>query len=163
MKKRRYLTMMAWTRQTPRRAFFFEMLCRLLPGAAAVLYIATAGWLLFTHAPELPRFGVVPGLTLALVSLLRQVIKRPRPYEKWPEATPLLRSHHKGRSCPSRHAASGLILAAAGFFIHPVLGAVQLLLALGIGATRVVAGVHFISDVLAGYGLAALCGLLFLL
>ena len=36
---------------------------------------------------------------------------------------------------------------------------VPLAAALGLGVTRVAAGVHFIGDVLAGYALAALCGI----
>ena len=50
-------------------------------------------------------------------------------------------------------------MALAGFTVHPALGTGLLAAALGIGVTRVAAGVHFIGDVLAGYALAALCGI----
>lgn len=163
MKKQHYLALMAWSRQTPRRAFFLEMLCRVLPMIAGGLYLVAAVWLLVIHAPELPRFLAVPALTLALVSLLRRALNRPRPYEVWPEATPLLRSHHRGKGCPSRHAASGLVIALAGLAVWPLLGVVLMILALAIGASRVVAGVHFLGDVLWGFGLAALCGVLLFL
>ena len=159
MKKRQYLAMMAWSRQTPRRAFFLDLLCRLLPTAAGVLYLAAAVWLLVIHAPELVRFVAVPAATLLLVSLLRRLIRRPRPYERWKEATPLLRAHKRGQGCPSRHAASALAIALAGCTVHPALGAALLMLALGVGVTRVVAGVHFVGDVLAGFALALLCGI----
>lgn len=159
MKKAQYLALMAWTRQTPRRAFFCELVCRALPAAAAAVYLAAAVWLLVTRSPALVRYAAVPALTLAAVSLLRRLIGRPRPYERWPEATPLMRARRRGQGCPSRHAASALALALAGFTVHPALGTGLLAAALGIGATRVAAGVHFIGDVLAGYALAALCGI----
>ncbi len=161
MKKKQYLALMMWSRQNPRRAFFMEMLCRTLPVVIALTYIVTAIWLLVIRADELVRFVAIPAATLALVSLVRCFYNRPRPYEKWKNAAPLLRSHHRGSSFPSRHAASALVLALAGFTVSPLMGVCLLLLALGVGASRVAAGLHFVSDVAAGYLMALICGIFF--
>ncbi len=163
MKKEQYLALMAWTRQTPRRAFFCELLCRALPAAAGAVYLGFAVWLLIVRSPALVRYAAVPALTLAIVSVLRRLIGRQRPYERWKEATPLMRSRRRGQGCPSRHAASALAIALAGFTVHPALGAGLLVAAIGIGLTRVLSGVHFIGDVLCGYALALLCGIGFLI
>ncbi len=161
MKKSQYMAVMAWSRQTPRRAFFLEMLCRLLPTVIALTYIVEAVWLLIIRADELVRFLAVPAATLAVVSLIRYLFNRPRPYEKWKNAAPLLRSHRRGNSFPSRHAASALVLALAGFTVSPIMGSILLVLALGVGISRVIAGLHFVGDVVAGYLIALLCGIFF--
>ncbi len=161
MKKSQYLNLMAWSRQTPRRAFFLEMLCRLLPAAIALTYIVTAIWLLVIRADEFVRFLAVPAATLAVVTLMRYLFNRPRPYEKWKNAAPLLRSHRRGNSFPSRHAASALVLALAGFTVSPVMGSILLVLSLGVGLSRVVSGLHFVGDVVAGYLTALVCGIFF--
>ena len=161
MRKSRYLALMMWSRQTPRRAFFMETVCHTLPVVIALTYVVTAIWLLVIRADELVRFIAVPAATLALVSLVRCLYNRPRPYEKWKNAAPLLRSHRRGNSFPSRHAASAMVLALAGFTVSPLMGLFLLLLALGVGASRVAAGLHFVSDVLAGYLVALICGIFF--
>lgn len=76
----------------------------------------------------------------------------------WPRRRPFARlagvraltSHSPERSFPSRHVASGLAMAALGGRAHPNLGVSMAALAWLLGISRVAAGLHYPSDVLAG-------------
>ena len=84
----------------------------------------------------------------------------------WPRVRPFARlsnvealtPHAEGRSFPSRHVASGLAMAAIGGGAHPRLGAVMGGVAWLLGLSRVAAGLHYPSDVLAGAGVGGLIG-----
>ena len=78
---------------------------------------------------------------------------RPRPFERL-FGIRALASHSTGRSFPSRHVASGLVMAAIGGEQHPRLGALMGCLAWLLGISRTVAGLHYPSDILAGAVLA---------
>ncbi len=95
--------------------------------------------------------------------VLKSVYERPRPDAGSPIDLP------HSTSFPSGHAATGiamfgaLALIAAGRARSPAAAAGMLVLGfsigVGVGASRVVLNVHFVSDVLAGFcvGLAWLC------
>ena len=83
-----------------------------------------------------------------------------------------LRPHHKKAqapfreesrfSFPSEHSA---IFSALGVFscvINPILGAVLIFVAILIGASRAIIGVHFWRDIIAGWALGAIIALLFI-
>jgi undecaprenyl-diphosphatase len=76
----------------------------------------------------------------------------------WPRERPFaerakveaLAPHARGRSFPSRHVASGLAMAAIARRGHPLLGSGMAAVAGLLGASRVAAGLHYPSDVVAG-------------
>ena len=82
-------------------------------------------------------------------TLLRAAINRPRPYEAL-NFTPLFPKDTKGQSMPSRHCFSAAAIAGTAWYVLPPLGAVLAVLGVLIAISRVVTGVHYISDVLAG-------------
>ena len=102
----------------------------------------------------------MPAGVLVLVTVLRKLFKRQRPYEIF-STPPLFEREGKGDSFPSRHTASAFIIAMGGFLLSIWLGTALLITAAMIGAARVLAGVHYISDVLAGAVLAVAAGSLF--
>lgn len=102
----------------------------------------------------------VPACTLILVTLLRKYINRERPYIKF-DTQPLIAKKATGESFPSRHTASAFIIAMSGFLFSPIIGILLLLIAIIIGLTRILAGVHFVTDVLAGMGISILIGFVF--
>ena len=104
---------------------------------------------------------VVPAVTLVGVAVMRRLINKTRPYEKF-ETSSLIEKDKKGQSFPSNHAACGFVIAMAGFTISIWLGAALLLVAFIIALTRIFAGVHFIIDVVAGTIIGILAGLVFL-
>lgn len=104
---------------------------------------------------------VVPAVTLVGVAVMRKLINKTRPYEKF-ETSSLIEKDKKGQSFPSNHAACGFVIAMSGFTISIWLGVALLLIAFIIALTRIFAGVHFIIDVVAGSIIGILAGLVFL-
>ncbi len=102
----------------------------------------------------------VPAGVLVLVTVLRKLINRQRPYEKF-DTPPLFERDGKGESFPSRHTASAFIIAMSGFVLNIWVGIGLLIVAAVIGATRVLSGVHYVSDVLAGGALSLVVGIVF--
>jgi undecaprenyl-diphosphatase len=86
----------------------------------------------------------------------------------WPRRRPFARlasvevlvAHDDARSFPSRHVASGLAMAAVGAAAHPRLGIAMAAVAWLLGASRVAAGLHYPTDVLAGAVLGSCIGAL---
>jgi undecaprenyl-diphosphatase len=84
----------------------------------------------------------------------------------WPRRRPFavlsnveaLAPHDANRSFPSRHVASGLAMAAIAQAAHPHLGVLMTRVAWLLGLSRVAAGLHYPSDVLAGAALGAVIG-----
>lgn len=59
---------------------------------------------------------------------------------------------------PSRHVFSITIIAMCWLYIYQPIGIVLLILTIILAAVRVIAGVHFIRDVIAGIAVGILCG-----
>ena len=103
---------------------------------------------------------LIPAVSFLVISLIRAKINAKRPYEK-EEIVPLIYKDTKGRSMPSRHVFSAVIIAMAYFYLIHWLGIVLLICAACSGFVRMLGGVHYPKDVLAGYAAGVLCGLLF--
>ena len=95
------------------------------------------------------RAILVPGFVFLGGTLLRKKLNFPRPYEQ-PGFTPLVEKETHGRSFPSRHALSAAVLAMVWLYFYPAAGVVMVVVAAAICVLRVLAGVHFPRDVLAG-------------
>lgn len=103
---------------------------------------------------------LIPAGGFAAETALRAGINRPRPYETW-KLDPLIHKDTRGKSFPSRHVFSSVIISMAYLFICPAAGAFFLAVSALTALLRVIGGVHYPSDVAAGYGLGAAWGLLF--
>lgn len=104
----------------------------------------------------------IPAVTLISVTVLRMIINKPRPYEAM-SINPLIKKDTKGKSFPSRHAASIFTIAMASFTLHPALAYSLLAIGVIMITSRVIAGVHYISDVIAGALFAVILSLIGLL
>jgi undecaprenyl-diphosphatase len=120
-----------------------------------------AAWLLWKrHAPRLALFVVVTVAGSALVNaLVKLAVHRARPVLPDPVA------HATGLSFPSGHAQSAIVAASVLLLVFrprkkdawgqtPFIVAAAVFV-LAVGAARVGLGVHYVSDVLAGYVLGA--------
>lgn len=89
-------------------------------------------------------------------SLIALAWYRARPFEEF-DATLLIDSASLFDSFPSDHAAMSAALAASILCTSRNRGILAILLALCISVSRIIAGVHYPSDVLAGIGIGILC------
>lgn len=112
---------------------------------------------LYRFLPQLLlRAILVPLDSFIVLSAFRLLVDRRRPYEVY-ETAPAIDKKTKGKSFPSRHVFSAVVIALTALFLlpNPIAGIVGLVLAAGIAAVRVTTGVHFMSDVLFGVAFAA--------
>ncbi len=132
---------------------------KLLPGIVYASYPLLVVYLAVCKRADLLRGILVPAAGFLLVTVLRAWINAPRPYEAMdiPAITP---KDTRGKSFPSRHAACGAVIAVTAIFTAPVLGWILFAVSLLIAVSRVLAGVHYIKDVLVGWLLGAGIGLL---
>ena len=157
-----------WTpeRYAPVRAFFpegsrrhallkFFYSCISLPVYCAYPALLVLLWQ--AKDPRLLRAVLVPAAACVLCTVLRKVLNRPRPFEQ-EGFEPIIDTHAKGESFPSRHAASAVVIALAAWYAAPGMGTALTVVALLICAVRVLAGVHHLRDVAAGAALALLVG-----
>ena len=104
----------------------------------------------------------VPASGFVILSLLRKKINAPRPYEKW-TIKPLLDRDSPGQSMPSRHVFSATIISMACLHASLSVGVILLVLSALLGLVRVLGGVHFPKDVVAGYICGLVWGVIFFL
>ena len=143
-----------------------------LPGGARILrvptlvcaaaYILSLLLLLMRHDARIVRALLVPAACFLVATALRPAIDRPRPYDYF-DAPPVGRYRRgKGKSMPSRHTASAAAIACAAVYAFPgwPLGVCMALLCLLIAALRVLAGQHYLSDVLAALALSLVLSLI---
>ncbi|WP_283169602.1 phosphatase PAP2 family protein [Curtanaerobium respiraculi] len=101
----------------------------------------------------LVRCVLVPGVAFAAITLFRAWCNAPRPYEVL-AIDPLIKKDTGGKSFPSRHTFSMFMIAFAWLAAEPLLGILLLLGACVLAVVRVLGGVHFPRDVVAGALLA---------
>lgn len=124
---------------------------RLPTALCAALYVLALASLMLARDARLVRALLVPAACFLTVTALRPAIGRERPYDRF-GAEPVGRFRRgKGKSMPSRHAASAAAIAMAVIyaFPSPPVAAGMLALCAVIAALRVLAGQHYVSDVLA--------------
>lgn len=108
---------------------------------------------------ELGKFVLIPAGGFVLLSILRQYLNAPRPYERY-TISPLISRKKTGDSFPSRHVYSATVIAMCGLQLNCYLGIFLLLLAIFLGVLRVIGGVHFSRDVIVGFVWGIACGVL---
>lgn len=133
---------------------------RLITGLTMAAYPALLLYLLFTAKYEMLYHTVlVPGVAFVVVSLFRRVYNAPRPYEKM-DIRPLIPKDTHGRSFPSRHVFSIFIIGMCFTQVSPILAGLIFLAGIFLAIVRVIGGVHFIGDVIAGALLGIFIGIL---
>jgi len=123
------------------------------------LFAGVAAWQLWRGRTRLAIFvAVTPAASVVLNAVVKHAVHRARPVLSEPVA------HASGLSFPSGHAQSAMVAASVLLLLvlpalRPAWRGVAVALAvtwvLAIGFVRVGLGVHFVSDVLAGYVLGA--------
>lgn len=121
-------------------------------GIVVVFYAAYAlllGWACVSDPWKLAPLVGVTAVGFAAVSFFRRRFNAPRPYECCAIA-PLIARDGAGKSFPSRHAFSAFAIAASWFAASAPVAVVLLVAAVVLAICRVLGGVHFPRDVVAG-------------
>ena len=114
-------------------------------------------FMFFSDIKIFARITLSPLTVFAIVTFFRKIFNRPRPYEKF-ATTSVFGKNKKGESMPSRHTACAFIIAMTFMYVSIPLGIAYLIISALIMISRVLAGVHFISDVIAGMAISLLYG-----
>ena len=139
---------------------------RLLDRAAVVFSVVAYGVLLALSFLSSTLVGIkaiaLTAVPFVLLSLFRRVLSLPRPYEVYDfGALGISAPRDKsGSSFPSRHVFSAFIIGTLFLSSQPVLGAIVLLMGVALGACRVLRGIHFIRDTIAGALIGTICGVI---
>ena len=114
-------------------------------------YLLALLLLMLARDLRLIRVLLVPATCFIVCTVLRPIIGRQRPYDRFAAEPVGSYMPGKGQSMPSRHTASAaaIALAVTYAFPHPLLIAAMALLCMLIASLRVLCGQHYPSDVLA--------------
>ena len=162
MKKETYIKMTQPFRENSDLAKGIHIANKIITGVMYVAYPILLVYIYF-YGEKISSFFqfekvlFVPAISFVLLSVFRKMINRPRPYETF-EIPPVIKKETKGHSFPSRHVFSATIIALT-FLLHSpffILGVLFLLLSFFLAIVRVLSGVHYISDVVAGIVIAVI-------
>ena len=146
----------------PKRIRFLKNSNRILTVTVYLAYPLFLFFLLWNHDDRVWKTALIPAVSFVLLSLIRKKINRPRPYETW-KLNSLISKDTKGQSMPSRHIFSCTVIAMAFFSVIPPLGGLFLFWSVLLSLVRVLGGVHYPSDVLAGFLAGIAAGILMIL
>lgn len=166
MKKETYIKMTQPFRENPEMAKGIHIVNKICTGVMYVAYPILLVYMYFNAGKissffQFEKVLFVPAVSFVLVTIFRKLINRPRPYEAF-GVTPVIKKDTKGHSFPSRHVFSATMIALTFMFHSPsfLLGVIFLILSLLLAVVRVVSGVHYISDVVAGIVVAFVAAVL---
>ena len=103
---------------------------------------------------------LVPGISFVLLSIFRDRVNAPRPYEMPGAAPPIIKKDAPGKSFPSRHIFSVFVIAVTFFWVWPIPGVLIGIAGAVLSWCRVTGGVHFPRDVIAGALIGIGCGVI---
>ncbi len=141
-----YKNTLSYIRQHPHIHKTIVTITKYSPLIPFIIYPFILIYLFLIHHHLLLATIIKPAFAFLLISFFRMILNRKRPYEYY-QYVPLI-EHKKGQSFPSRHTLSAMIIALVCFDLHYILGIVLLFVAFIIGLSRIISGVHFISDVI---------------
>lgn len=132
---------------------------RLITTSVYITYPIVLFYLVYLRDARFWRVLLAPGISFVFVSIFRHYVNAPRPYEVV-DFEPIIEKETTGNSFPSRHVFSIFVIATTLYFISKPLG-ILLMIAGGVLAIlRVVGGVHFPRDVIAGAIIGIVSGIL---
>ena len=111
-------------------------------------------------AKDFLKIFCVPALAFIIVSAMRYMIDRPRPFaQNGAGITPLKKKQNSSNSFPSRHVTCAAVIAMSFLPYIPAVSALLFLLTMALGYSRFTLGWHYPSDLLAGLALGLFIGL----
>lgn len=156
MTKEQYISITRRTQNVASRLPFGAKAFSIPTYLCAAIYLGMLGLLILRRDSRFFRAALVPASIFLLVTALRPMIHRQRPYDAFGVPPVGDFEPNKGKSMPSRHAASAAAISFAVMWVFPTLPVIILMsaLCLFISALRVLTGKHYPSDVIAALLLA---------
>ncbi|OJF91540.1 phosphatase PAP2 family protein [Alkalibacterium sp. 20] len=136
-----------------------NLLNRMITISVYTIYPFVLVALILTRDERVWRVFLAPAISFILVSIFRNFVNAPRPYEV-NDTKPTIKKDTKGKSFPSRHVFSVFVVASTLYFISQPLGIVLILAGILLAFIRVIGGVHFPRDVIAGAVIGIISGVL---
>lgn len=124
-----------------------------------VSFISVLALMLWEKDERLLRVVLTTGISFLIVTIFRKLYNSKRPYIVY-DFKPLIKKEKSGESMPSRHVFSAIIIAIAFLYTYPILSIPMFICAIVIAVGRVIGGVHFIKDVVAGALIGVICGII---
>ena len=159
MKEETYREMAKAVNASPFIRAYIIWFNRIVTGAVYLLYPALLVLLYFHQRQGLIPAIVIPGISFILLSIYRDRLDRPRPYEVFHMA-PVIDKRTKGHSFPSRHIFCMFLIATTVFYYYHLAGILIGLVGFALAFNRVLGGVHFVKDVACGALLGIACGII---
>lgn len=160
--RQRYAAVTDFFKNNKTANVILKIIYKYLPLLVFVFYPIGIVWVFFKQSEIFFQFVLVPLGVFLMVTAIRKLINEQRPYEKY-GIEPVFFKDTKGKSMPSRHTASAFIISMAMLKINMYLGIIYLAVSFVIMISRVLAGVHYIRDVVVGALLSIVIGFLFLI
>ncbi len=150
MTEQQYKNILAEIRRHDALTMWIPVIMRTITHATVIGY----GCLLFVLFQNgqynlLYKSVLVPAVSFIAVSVFRRTAGAKRPYELY-DINPLVEKESTGNSFPSRHVFSIMVIAGTFFQYHAGLGILFLALGILLAVLRVITGLHFVRDVIAG-------------
>lgn len=158
MTKETYLKMTESFRGNPKRQKAIILIYSILTKIAYIAYPVLLAALYLQKDTGLARAVLVPGISFVVISVFRYLYCAPRPYEVF-DLPPVIPKDTRGKSFPSRHVFSIFIIGMTFFWKMPLAGVLIGAAGIFMAVVRVLGGVHFPKDVIAGAALGILAGL----
>lgn len=158
MTKETYLKMTESFRGNPKRQKAIILIDSILTKIAYIAYPVLLAALYLQKDTGLARAVLVPGISFVVISVFRYLYCAPRPYEVF-DLPPVIPKDTRGKSFPSRHVFSIFIIGITFFWKMPLAGVLIGAAGIFMAVVRVLGGVHFPKDVIAGAALGILAGL----
>lgn len=156
MTKEQLQAVSGWFREKPLRLTALRAADHICVGCAAAAFAYGVLIRPGLQDPKLTlRLILTCGIPFVLMSAVRRLIDRPRPFEVY-DLEPLLPRESRGKGFPSRHVFSICVIGASFLYLEPWIGVTLLVLAVPLAALRVLAAVHFPRDVLFGAAIGVL-------
>lgn len=132
---------------------------RLITTSVYITYPIVLFYLVYLRDVRFWRVLLAPGISFVFVSIFRHYVNTPRPYEV-ADFEPIIEKETTGNSFPSRHVFSIFVIATTLYFISKPLGILLMIAGVLLAILRVVGGVHFPRDVIAGAIIGIVSGIL---
>lgn len=159
MKKETYEKIMGLLGSKKAVPIVIDIVGKILTVVTAILYFGEIALLVMNREYKLMAgLIIVPALFFVLLSEFRKKINAKRPYELY-GFKPLIKKDTKGLSFPSRHVFSIFIIGGSIWVINRFLGVIILIMGLFLAIIRVITGVHFPRDVIAGAIIGFVCSM----